>query len=120
MSKSRGNLVFVNQLRRDGVDPMAIRLALLAHHYRQDWAWTQQGLDGAAERLNLWRTAVSRPTGAPAADVIAKVRKALTSDLRTPEALDAIDDWCRTDGEDSSSPSAVADLADALLGCKLS
>ena len=32
MSKSRGNLVFVSALRRAGVDPMAIRLALLAHH----------------------------------------------------------------------------------------
>ncbi|MGH3373640.1 MAG: cysteine--1-D-myo-inosityl 2-amino-2-deoxy-alpha-D-glucopyranoside ligase, partial [Actinoallomurus sp.] len=29
MSKSRGNLVFVSGLRRDGADPMAIRLALL-------------------------------------------------------------------------------------------
>ena len=40
MSKSRGNLVFVSALRRDGVDPMAVRLALLAHHYRDDWEWT--------------------------------------------------------------------------------
>ena len=37
MSKSRGNLVFVSQLREAGTDPMAIRLALLAHHYRSDW-----------------------------------------------------------------------------------
>lgn len=119
MSKSRGNLVFVNQLRRDGVDPMAIRLALLAHHYRQDWAWTQQGLDGAIDRLDMWRTAVRRSSGAPAQGVIARVRTALTTDLRTPEALDAIDMWCRTDGDDESAPSTVADLADALLGCKL-
>jgi len=119
MSKSRGNLVFVNQLRRDGVDPMAIRLALLAHHYRQDWAWTQQGLDGAIDRLGMWRTAVRRSSGAPAQEVIARVRTALTTDLRTPEALDAIDMWCRTDGDDESAPSTVADLADALLGCKL-
>src|ERR1019366_8263481 len=32
MSKSRGNLVFVSTLLSDGVDPMVIRLALLAHH----------------------------------------------------------------------------------------
>lgn len=36
MSKSRGNLVFVSHLR-ETADPMAIRLALLAHHYRDDW-----------------------------------------------------------------------------------
>ena len=37
MSKSKGNLVFVSRLRADGRDPAAIRLALLAHHYRSDW-----------------------------------------------------------------------------------
>jgi L-cysteine:1D-myo-inositol 2-amino-2-deoxy-alpha-D-glucopyranoside ligase len=31
MSKSLGNLVFVSRLLADGVDPMAIRMALLAH-----------------------------------------------------------------------------------------
>ncbi|WP_241777615.1 class I tRNA ligase family protein, partial [Streptomyces sp. CT34] len=37
MSKSKGNLVFVSRVRRDGTDPAAIRLALLAHHYRSNW-----------------------------------------------------------------------------------
>ena len=46
MSKSKGNLVFVSRLRGDKVDPMAIRLALLAGHYRTDRAWT----DDAARR----------------------------------------------------------------------
>ena len=32
MSKSRGNLVFVSRLRNAGVEPAAIRLAILAHH----------------------------------------------------------------------------------------
>ena len=45
MSKSKGNLVFVSRLRASGVDPMAIRLALLAHHYRSDWEWTDADLD---------------------------------------------------------------------------
>lgn len=40
MSKSRGNLVFVSRLRAQGVDPAAIRLALLADHYRGDRMWT--------------------------------------------------------------------------------
>ena len=44
MSKSKGNLVFVSRLRDDGHDPMAIRLALLAHHYRADWEWTDADL----------------------------------------------------------------------------
>ena len=43
MSKSLGNLVFVSRLVADGVDPMAVRLAILAHHYRGDWDWTAAG-----------------------------------------------------------------------------
>jgi L-cysteine:1D-myo-inositol 2-amino-2-deoxy-alpha-D-glucopyranoside ligase len=119
MSKSRGNLVFVSQLRRQGIDPMAIRLALIAHHYRSDWAWTDQGLAGAEERLVMWRTAVSRAAASPAAGVVHKVRAALCEDLRTPEALDAIDDWCRAEGNDTGAPSEVARLVDALLGVHL-
>src|SRR5215469_2803396 len=40
MSKSRGNLVFVSDLLAAGADPMAIRLAIISHHYRSDWDWT--------------------------------------------------------------------------------
>jgi len=119
MSKSRGNLVFVSKLRQQGTDPMAIRLALVAHHYRSDWAWTEQGLDGAEERLALWRQAVSRATASPAAAVITKVRASLCADLRTPEALDAIDAWCHAEGHDPMAPAEIAALVDALLGVKL-
>jgi hypothetical protein len=51
MSKSRGNLVFVSKLRSQGVDPNAIRLALLAGHYRSDRPWTADLLTDAQERL---------------------------------------------------------------------
>jgi L-cysteine:1D-myo-inositol 2-amino-2-deoxy-alpha-D-glucopyranoside ligase len=66
MSKSLGNLVFVSKLRADGTDPMAIRLAILAHHYRGDWDWTAAGLAEAGARLARWREAVSQADGGPA------------------------------------------------------
>ena len=123
MSKSRGNLVFVSALRREGHDPMAIRLALLAHHYRSDWAWTPQGLQGATDRLGLWRAAVSAERGPDALAVIARVRAAMADDLLTPEALDAIDDWAMRaragEGDDPDAPGLIADLSDALLGVRL-
>jgi L-cysteine:1D-myo-inositol 2-amino-2-deoxy-alpha-D-glucopyranoside ligase len=62
MSKSLGNLVFVSRLRESGVDPMAIRLALLAHHYRDAWEWTDAELANAAARLSRWRAATSETT----------------------------------------------------------
>ncbi len=57
MSKSKGNLVLVSRLRESGTDPMAIRLAILAHHYRSDWEWTDDDLTAAEQRLATWRAA---------------------------------------------------------------
>ena len=59
MSKSKGNLVLVSKLRADGVDPMAIRLVLLAQHYRTDWDYTPDLLEAAVARLDRWREALS-------------------------------------------------------------
>ncbi len=64
MSKSLGNLVFVSRLVAGGEDPMAVRLALLAHHYRDDWEWTEPGLAAARTRLTRWRTATDTPAPA--------------------------------------------------------
>jgi len=123
MSKSRGNLVFVSELRHTGVDPMAIRLALLAHHYRADWAWTEHGLAGAVDRLALWQAGVGADRGPDGSEVLARVRAALAADLRTPETLDAVDDWARAaaagQGEDPSAPGLVTAVVDALLGVRL-
>src|ERR1700761_6792521 len=62
MSKSLGNLVFVSRLVAGGEDPMAVRLALLAHHYHDDWEWTEAGLAAARDRLSRWRTATAAPS----------------------------------------------------------
>ena len=123
MSKSRGNLVFVSTLRRSGVDPMAIRLALLGHHYRGDWEWTAADLATAQERLATWRRAVAAQTGPDAAVVVRQLREALTDDLDTPRALRVVDQWTRDvqrgRGSDPAAPSTVATAADALLGIAL-
>src|SRR5260370_9889775 len=65
MSKSLGNLVFVSSLLAEGTDPMAVRLALLAHGYRHDWDWTEQGLAAAVKRLARWRQAVRTASAGP-------------------------------------------------------
>ncbi|MSO26782.1 MAG: cysteine--1-D-myo-inosityl 2-amino-2-deoxy-alpha-D-glucopyranoside ligase [Candidatus Nanopelagicales bacterium] len=123
MSKSRGNLVLVSRLRRDGVDPMAIRLALLANHYRSDWAWNPQGLSGAIDRLALWRTATAAPAGPSADALLARVRELLSDDMQTPTAMAVVDRWAMettaNGGSDKAAPSQVASICDALLGVRL-
>ena len=96
MSKSLGNLVFVSRLLGEGHDPMAVRLAILAHHYRHDWDWTGAGLAAAADRLARWREAVRVAPAAslPAAEaVLAGVRERLADDLNAPGALAVVDAW---------------------------
>ncbi len=125
MSKSRGNLVLVSKLRRAGVDPMAIRLALLDGRYRHDREWTGGRLPAAEARLARWRAAVARPTGPPADTTLAAVRARLADDLDTVAAVAAIDAWVESaeaasDTErDRVAPRLVRDFVDALLGVAL-
>ncbi|MGE5827568.1 MAG: cysteine--1-D-myo-inosityl 2-amino-2-deoxy-alpha-D-glucopyranoside ligase [Micromonosporaceae bacterium] len=123
MSKSRGNLVFVSRLRGDGVDPMALRLALMAEHYRQDRSWTDDGLKAGQQRLTRWRDATVRPAGPPGAPVLQSMRAALANDLDTPAALATVDTWCEAalagSGADAEAPALVAASVDALLGVQL-
>ncbi len=120
MSKSRGNLVLVSQLRADGVDPAVIRLGLLAGHYRSDRFWSEDVLAEAGARLQRWRTAMKLPTGPDAADVIARLRRYLADDLDTPMALAAVDGWVTDSleygGRDTSAPAALGAAIDALMG----
>jgi L-cysteine:1D-myo-inositol 2-amino-2-deoxy-alpha-D-glucopyranoside ligase len=137
MSKSRGNLVFVSKLLAAGNDPMAVRLAIIAHHYRADWDWTDAALATAADRLATWRAAVA--ASAPDADastgggawangageraddgsaVLAALRQRLADDLDTPGMIAVLDEWA----QDALARRAVGSgplvraAVDALLG----
>nr|MDA8321057.1 hypothetical protein [Actinomycetota bacterium] len=148
MSKSLGNLVFVSALRESGIDPMAIRLAIMANHYRPGWDWTSRGLNAAVGRLERWRSAlaVARagdggvpdgggapeaggvPDGGGAPDglaVLTAMRERLADDLDAPGAIAAVDAWAdavlagRVDDSPARSAGLVADSVDALLGVRL-
>jgi L-cysteine:1D-myo-inositol 2-amino-2-deoxy-alpha-D-glucopyranoside ligase len=123
MSKSKGNLVFVSRLRADGVDPMAVRLALLADHYRTDRQWTDEVRKQGEQRLARWRAAVLAPAGPPAADLLAGIRARVADDLDTPAALALVDAWADAalagGGEEPAAPALVRAAVDALLGVRL-
>jgi L-cysteine:1D-myo-inositol 2-amino-2-deoxy-alpha-D-glucopyranoside ligase len=106
MSKSLGNLVFVADLLKE-FEPMAVRLALLNHHYRGDWEWRRDDAEAATARLERWRAAPkSGPDGA-----LSEVRLRLDDDLDAPGALIALD----RSAEDGRPVAAGA----ALLGVEL-
>lgn len=101
MSKSLGNLVFVHDLLKDWEAP-AIRLAIIAHHYRSSWDWHDGLMPEASARLARWRAAGAGDGG------LAAVRAALDNDLETPGALAAIDE--------AASAGLGVGAAAALLG----
>ena len=123
MSKSKGNLVFVSRLRGDGVDPMAVRLGLLADHYRGDREWTDEVLKTGEERLARWRSAAAAPAGPSGEGLLAAVREALGNDLDSPAALALIDAWSEAAlsgiGDDDEAPELMGRTVDALLGVRL-
>ncbi len=104
MAKSLGNLVFVGDLLKEW-EPAAIRVTLLAHHYRSDWDWDDAELHVAAERLARWRAAGRGDGGLQA------VRARLDDDLDAPEALVALDE--------AAASGAGVSAAAQLLGITL-
>jgi len=120
MSKSLGNLVLASKLRADGVDPRAIRLALLARHYREEWEWDDETLEVATSRLAAWSDAVRRG-GPDARKAVATVRAALAADLDAPAALAAIDAWAsEVVGEPvDGAPELIVATVEASLGVSL-
>jgi L-cysteine:1D-myo-inositol 2-amino-2-deoxy-alpha-D-glucopyranoside ligase len=110
MSKSLGNLVFVSDLRKTW-DTRAIRLAMVANHYRSSWEWLDTQMDEAAHRLALWQSARARVGTGRDGGALEEVRAALDDDLDTPRAVRAIDEVAAAGGD------VVA--AAALLGVRL-
>ena len=86
MSKSLGNLVFVDALRKEW-DPRAIRLGIIEHHYRREWEWEDTLMPRNAGRLAAWLACSHEESG-----VVDDVRAALDDDLDTPGALALIDE----------------------------
>ena len=87
MSKSLGNLVFIDRLRREH-DPRAIRLMISANHYRNEWEWNDTLMPAATARLAAWTASADSQESE---SVLQDVRNALDEDLDTPAVVDIID-----------------------------
>lgn len=109
MSKSLGNLVFISEMLKVA-DPRAIRLALMAHHYRTDWEWFDNDIDDGNASLSTLHAAAHRHGRGPATEPYAEqIRAALDDDLDAPTArrvllslADAILDDHAAEGHDAA------------------
>ena len=106
MSKSLGNLVFVDKLRTEW-DPRSIRLAVIEHHYRNEWEWDDELMPRNHARLVAWTASV----GGTSSTALDQVRDRLDDDLDTPGALRVIDE--------AAAAGADVSAAASLLGVEL-
>jgi len=90
MSKSLGNLVFISELRKT-YDTRAIRLGIVAHHYRDSWSWNDEIMPAAADRLEAWLATSTIEGVADSDSALDEVRARLDDDLDTPGAVAVID-----------------------------
>jgi len=121
MSKSKGNLVFVSRLVASGVDPMAIRWALMSDHYRSDRMWSDAVLHKAQGELDQLKLALSKSDSAPTEDVIDSILIALSDDLDTTLVLSRLNAWASSSiaGSQGGNSDDLRNVLDVLLGLKL-
>jgi L-cysteine:1D-myo-inositol 2-amino-2-deoxy-alpha-D-glucopyranoside ligase len=118
MSKSKGNLVFVSKLISEGVTPMAIRWALLKRPYCQEYMWQRNETAIAQEEINALKAKLATGDIPPTEVLINAIYGFLADDLKSAEAISAINNWVATRGTGGDAK-LLTDVIDGLLGIAL-
>ena len=87
MSKSSNNVVLVEDLISEGLDPLSLRLALMENRYRSQMDLTWDSLRAANSTLNRWRSAMANWGSSETTGFDSEIHSALVTDLDTPRAL---------------------------------
>lgn len=121
MSKSLGNLVFVRDLVATH-SPQAVRLALMGHHYRDDWEWFDGDINDGQQRFERIKDAIDLGAGPDPEPMLKALRDALDDDLDAPSAREIIDQMAEAmlarSGDHPEAGSGLREAAD-LVGIEL-
>jgi cysteinyl-tRNA synthetase len=130
MSRSKGNVVLLRDLKAWGIDPMAFRYLLLTAHYRSKLNFTNESIAAAQNGLNNLRADLAAlPVGEPAeassgwSEEAQRVRDAfhtaINDDLDLPIALSITREAARnTKIEPAERRRLILDF-DRVLGLRL-
>lgn len=118
MSKSKGNLVFVSKLIGQGVNPMAIRWALLKRPYRQEYMWLRSETEIAQTEIDQLIEKIHASDIPPTSDLIQKIYSFLANDLNSAAAIEAINEWVSIEGHGGDAD-LLRRVIDGLLGISL-
>lgn len=121
MSKSRGNFFTARDLFARGVEPAALRLALIGTHYRSNANFTEQLLRDAQRQVDRWRRVMDAKGGAsepdaPAREMLDAFASALHEDLNVAAAIAAVNAWVGRLTSPNAGDARVMAMVDAVLG----
>ena len=118
MSKSRGNLVFVSKLIESGVNPMAIRWALLKRPYCQEYMWLRNETEIAQREIDTLFEKLKQSDLPPTNTLIDSIYDFLADDLKSADAIAAINSWVTEEGSGGDAK-LLRSVIDGLLGIAL-
>ena len=118
MSKSRGNLVFVSKLIESGVNPMAIRWALLKRPYCQEYMWLRNETEIAQQEIDALIEKLKQSDVPPTNTLIDSIYDFLADDLKSADAIAAINSWVTEEGSGGDAK-LLRSVIDGLLGIAL-
>ena len=111
MSKSVGNIVTINKLRKN-INGQVIRLALLSSHYRQPLDWNEKLIKESQNTLDKWYTKYEKTESDDIIDE--SLLNILLDDLNTPQYISKLHLFY-----DESSKGNKSSKNKFLAGCKL-
>jgi len=126
MSKSKGNVVLLDDITARGIEPLAFRYFFLQAHYRQPQTFTDAAMDAAATgyRRLLGQAIEVRTAEGVAEDgrcepFRARFRAAIRDDLNAPRALAVAWEVTRADPLTAADRRALLLEFDGVLGLDL-
>lgn len=126
MSKSKGDVKTLSDLKKRGIDPLAFRYFFFQAHYRQQQAYGDEAVQSAAKGLRRLRTIAkgleaAKGTGDEAvqAPIRARFRDALADDLNAPRAMAVVWEVARSETLGDADRRDLLRAFDLVLGLKL-
>ena len=117
MSKSIGNIFTVEDVKKKGFDPLALRYLYLQTHYRQEMNFTWESLEAsqkAYHRLQNEVASFDKPSIESADDYDNKFFEAISDDLNMPKALGVLWEMVKSKNPASAKAASILRMDDVL------
>jgi cysteinyl-tRNA synthetase len=118
IAKSEGNVVYLENIIAEGIDPLALRYLLLTSHYRTPSNFTWEALRGAERALQKLRTMYQSLTegATPSTLWLRRFHERINDDLDTPGAIAALWDMLKDEKTPDGEKRVTLLLAERVLG----